>query len=35
MSLPHKMVDSFYQVKDMLEKNNVAVFSSNYNLYGD
>ena len=30
-----KMGDPFYQVKDMLEKNNVAVFSSNYNLYGD
>lgn len=30
-----KMGDVFYQVKDMLDKNNVAVFSSNYNLYGD
>lgn len=30
-----KMGDSFYQVKDILEKNNVAVFSPNYNLYGD
>ena len=30
-----KMGDPFYQVKDILEKNNVAVFSSNYNLYGD
>lgn len=25
----------FYQVKDMLERNKVAVFSSNYTLYGD
>ena len=25
----------FYQVKELLEKNEVAVFSSNYNLYGD
>lgn len=30
-----KMGDPFYQVKDLLEKNKVAVFSSNYNLYGD
>ena len=30
-----KMGDPFYQVKDVLELNNVAVFSSNYNLYGD
>ncbi len=30
-----KMGDPFYQVKDMLEQNGVAVFSSNYNLYGD
>lgn len=30
-----KMGDVFYQVKDILERNNVAVFSSNYNLYGD
>lgn len=30
-----KMGDAFYQVKDKLEQNNVAVFSSNYNLYGD
>ena len=29
------MGDVFYQVKDVLEKNGVAVFSSNYNLYGD
>jgi DNA polymerase V len=29
------MGDVFYQVKDILERNNVAVFSSNYNLYGD
>lgn len=25
----------FYQVKDMLERNKVVVFSSNYTLYGD
>lgn len=25
----------FYQYKDMIKKNNVAVFSSNYALYGD
>ena len=30
-----KMGAPFYQVKDVLEKNGVAVFSSNYNLYGD
>lgn len=30
-----KMGEVFYQVKDVLEENNVAVFSSNYNLYGD
>ena len=30
-----KMGDPFFQIKDMLEKNHVAVFSSNYNLYGD
>lgn len=30
-----RMGDVFYQVKEVLEKNNVAVFSSNYNLYGD
>ena len=30
-----KMGVPYYQVKDMMEKNNVAVFSSNYNLYGD
>ena len=29
------MGDVFYQVKDKLEQNDVAVFSSNYNLYGD
>lgn len=29
------MGDVFYQVKDKLEQNEVAVFSSNYNLYGD
>lgn len=30
-----KMGDVFYQMKDKLEHNEVAVFSSNYNLYGD
>jgi DNA polymerase V len=30
-----KMGDAFYKVKEMLEKNGVAVFSSNYTLYGD
>ena len=25
----------FYQVREVIEKNGVAVFSSNYNLYGD
>lgn len=30
-----KMGAPFYQVKDMLESRGVAVFSSNYNLYGD
>ena len=34
-SLGIKMGDVFYQVKDKLEEHNVAVFSSNYNLYGD
>ena len=34
-SLGIKMGDPFYQVKDLLESNGVAVFSSNYNLYGD
>ena len=29
-----KMGDPFYQVRDILEANNVAVFSSNYTLYG-
>ena len=30
-----KMGEVFYQVKEKLEQNDVAVFSSNYNLYGD
>ena len=30
-----KMGDPFYQVKEILEKDNVSVFSSNYTLYGD
>ena len=34
-SLGIKMGTPFYQVKEQLEQNEVAVFSSNYNLYGD
>ncbi|MBO5172775.1 MAG: SOS mutagenesis and repair protein UmuC, partial [Bacteroidaceae bacterium] len=30
-----QMGEVFYQIKDKLEQNEVAVFSSNYNLYGD
>lgn len=30
-----KMGTPLYQVKDFLEKNGVAIFSSNYTLYGD
>lgn len=30
-----KMGQPFYQIKDQLEQQGVAVFSSNYNLYGD
>ena len=30
-----KMGQPFYQVKKLVEKNEVAVFSSNYTLYGD
>ncbi len=29
------MASPYYQNKDLIEKHNVAVFSSNYNLYGD
>lgn len=29
------MAVPYYQSKDLIEKNGVAVFSSNYNLYGD
>lgn len=29
------MAAPYYQNKDLIEKNDVAVFSSNYNLYGD
>lgn len=29
------MAAPYYQNKDIIEKNNVVVFSSNYNLYGD
>lgn len=30
-----KMGDVYYKVKDLLERNSVAVYSSNYALYGD
>ena len=30
-----KMAAPYYQERELIEKNNVAVFSSNYNLYGD
>ena len=30
-----KRCDTFFKVRDKLEKNNVAVFSSNYTLYAD
>lgn len=30
-----KMGDPFFKVRDILDHNGVAVFSSNYNLYGD
>ncbi len=30
-----RMGDPFFRVRDLLERENVAVFSSNYNLYGD
>ena len=30
-----KMGEPYFKIKSLLEKNNVAVFSSNYNLYGD
>ncbi len=29
-----KSMTPLYQIRDILEANNVAVFSSNYNLYG-
>src|SRR5688500_5548118 len=29
------MAAPYYQNKDIIDKNGVAVFSSNYNLYGD
>ncbi len=34
-ALGYKMGDPFFKVKDKLEADGVAVFSSNYNLYGD
>jgi DNA polymerase V len=30
-----KMGEPFFKIKDLIEKNNVNVFSSNYELYGD
>jgi len=30
-----KMGEPFYKVRDILDNNGVAIFSSNYNLYGD
>lgn len=30
-----EMGTPFYQIKDRIDKNNIAVFSSNYTLYGD
>jgi DNA polymerase V len=30
-----QMAGPYYQARDMIQKNGVAVFSSNYNLYGD
>lgn len=34
-SLGIEMAGPYYQMRELIEKNNVAVFSSNYNLYGD
>ncbi len=34
-ALGYKMGDPFFKVKDKLEREEVAVFSSNYTLYGD
>ncbi|MGE0079382.1 MAG: Y-family DNA polymerase [Bacteroidales bacterium] len=34
-ALGFKMAQPVYQTKEIIEKNNVAVFSSNYTLYGD
>lgn len=34
-SLGVKMAGPYYQAKSLIEENDVAVFSSNYNLYGD
>jgi len=34
-SLGIEMAGPYYQARELIEKNNVAVFSSNYNLYGD
>ena len=34
-SLGVEMAGPYFKAKDLIEKNNVATFSSNYNLYGD
>ena len=34
-SLGVEMAGPYFKAKDLIEKNNVTVFSSNYNLYGD
>ncbi|MEO8721463.1 MAG: Y-family DNA polymerase [Ginsengibacter sp.] len=34
-SLGIEMAGPYYQMRELIEKNKVAVFSSNYNLYGD
>ena len=34
-SLGIEMAGPYYQTRELIEKNKVAVFSSNYNLYGD
>lgn len=34
-SLGIGMAVPYYEARELIEKNNVAVFSSNYNLYGD
>jgi len=34
-SLGIEIAGPYYQIRELIEKKNVAVFSSNYNLYGD